>query len=225
MSRMREWNGVTRGWLRPVALVAGGMLPVGMALGWEPGLAAGGARDAVAVERVAAGGPAAWAFHAEEEGGEGEDEPRSTGAAVDAGPPLRLPVLGVERSELRDSWGDARGETRRHEGIDIFAPHGTPVIAAADGWVWALKWNDAGGRTLYVVEASGTRLLYYAHLDGYAQGMEAGRFVREGDVVGYVGRSGRVVGRAHLHFAVSRLRDPDRWWDARPVNPFPLLAR
>jgi peptidoglycan LD-endopeptidase LytH len=213
-------SGSSRRWLAPVAGVGAAALPLAVALSWTPGVAAGGTGDAVPVATVAAGGPAAWAFR----GDDGEEEPRSRSAAAEPAPLLRIPVLGLSPGDLRDSFGHARGEARPHGGIDIFAPTGTGVVAVADGWVVRLTWNRLGGQTLYLLDAGGGRLYYYAHLEAYAADLEEGQFVREGETVGYVGRTGNTVGGAHLHFEVLDVRTPERWWEGRRVNPHPLLT-
>ncbi len=61
-----------------------------------------------------------------------------------------LPVAGVRRDELTDTWGAARSEGRKHEGIDIFAPRGTAVVAAAAGRVVRVGQNRLGGNVVYV---------------------------------------------------------------------------
>lgn len=144
---------------------------------------------------------------------------------VDALAQLLVPVLGITRDELHDSFGNAR-VGHRHNGIDILAPKGTPVVAAVDGAVLKMKWDHGGGRTLRLLDQTGKYVLYYAHLSRYAQGLREGSPVRRGQVVAYVGSTGRVSGSAHLHLAItSLLGDPEHWWLARPLNPFPLLRR
>lgn len=134
-----------------------------------------------------------------------------------------VPVLGISADQLRDSFGNAR-RGHRHRGIDIPAPKGTPVVASVDGAVLKMKWDKGGGRTLRLVDESGKFVFYYAHLSGYAHGLAEGEPVRQGQVVGYVGRTGRVKGGAHLHLGIaSLLAQPDHWWQARPLNPYSLL--
>lgn len=150
----------------------------------------------------------------------------SSGARRGAPPPeLAIPVLGVEAGDLEDNYGVPRGPSRRHEGIDIWAPRGTAILAAVDGWVWGMKWNRRGGRILYLLDSSFEYVLMYAHLDGYADGLEVGQAVRRGEVLGYVGTTGNVRGSPHLHLRVGRIHSPDRWWDDVPLNPYPLLVR
>ena len=147
-------------------------------------------------------------------------------AVAEPGAPLAVPVAGVRRAELVDSWGQDRdGGDRRHNAIDIMAPGGTPVTAAAPGRVEKLFESAAGGTTAYVRSPDGAWSFYYAHLAGYAPGLAEGQAVRAGDPIGYVGDTGNAgAGNTHLHFAVSRMRDGEGWWQGQPVNPYPLLA-
>jgi len=137
--------------------------------------------------------------------------------------PMIVPVAGVARSAMRDTFDEGRG-THRHEAIDILAPRGTPVIAADDGVVQKLFTSVAGGLTVYEFDPDQRYCYYYAHLDGYAAGLHEGQPLRRGEVIGYVGTSGNASkDTPHLHFALIRL-DPDRrWWKGTYVNPYPLL--
>lgn len=145
---------------------------------------------------------------------------------VEAPAGLVVPVQGVEAATLRSNWGDARGGgTRGHRGLDIVAPAGAPVVAAADGVVEKLYFSKGGGGvTLYQRVGNGV-MLYYAHLRAYAQGMAEGRRVRAGETIAYVGDSGNAgAGNYHLHFAVARMAPGERWWQGTPIDPYPLLA-
>lgn len=145
---------------------------------------------------------------------------------VEITPAARLvPVLGVERSELHDTFSDARGGGRTHRAMDILAPYGTPVIASVDGTVRKLFTSRAGGLTIYQFDRDEGLVYYYAHLDRYADGLAEGQFVKQGSVIGYVGTSGNANGTPHLHFAVEVLPPSKEWWKGEPVNPYPLLAR
>ncbi len=144
---------------------------------------------------------------------------------VDALADLLIPVLGITRDQLRDTFGSPR-TGHRHDGMDILAPKGTPVVAAVDGAVLKMKWDHGGGRTLRLLDQSGKFVFYYAHLSRYAAGLQEGSPVRRGQVVAYVGRTGTVHGSAHLHLAIaSLLGDTDHWWQARPLNPYTYLRR
>lgn len=151
-----------------------------------------------------------------------KSEPRI--AAAPAG--LVIPVAGVTPDQLTDSWGDSRGGgSRRHNAIDIMAPRGTPVVAAAPGTVEKLFDSRNGGRTIYVRSADGRTIYYYAHLDTYHVGLAEGQRVRTGEVIGTVGSTGSAGPDApHLHFEVKRMADGERWHQGTEVNPYPLLA-
>ncbi|MEN5118522.1 M23 family metallopeptidase [Luteimonas sp. TWI662] len=143
-----------------------------------------------------------------------------------ASPRLLLPVQGIPFADVRDTFDDARGSERRHEALDIMAPAGTPVLAAADGTIEKLFTSDRGGLTIYQFEPTGTWSYYYAHLQAYAPGIAEGTQVRRGDVIGRVGSTGNADPAApHLHFAVFRLTPERQWWTGAPVNPYPLLER
>jgi murein DD-endopeptidase MepM/ murein hydrolase activator NlpD len=138
---------------------------------------------------------------------------------------LLLPVAGVRPGQLVDTYADARSEGRVHDAIDIMAPRGTPVLAASDGSVAKLFASERGGLTVYEFDPTATWVYYYAHLDRYAEGLAEGRVLHRGDVVGYVGSTGNANPDApHLHFEISRLGPEKHWWQATPVNPYPLLG-
>jgi peptidoglycan LD-endopeptidase LytH len=149
------------------------------------------------------------------------------GAALPAPEPLALlpvPVQGVAREDLRDSYREGRGRGRTHHAIDIHAPRGTPVLAVATGRIIKLHSGDRGGLSVYLLDDDGRTRYYYAHLDGYAQGLTEGQRVERGEVIGFVGDTGNAApGDYHLHFSVAILEHPGRWWEGRNVNPFGLL--
>jgi murein DD-endopeptidase MepM/ murein hydrolase activator NlpD len=139
---------------------------------------------------------------------------------------LQVPVAGIAASQLSDTFDDVRGGERPHEALDIMAPAGTPVIAAAGGRVEKLFRSDDGGNTVYVRSPDGRRLYYYAHLQAYAPALKEGEPVGRGQRIGTVGSSGNADPAApHLHFAIMQT-DPDaQWWEpATAINPFPLLG-
>jgi peptidoglycan LD-endopeptidase LytH len=137
---------------------------------------------------------------------------------------LPVPVLGVNPSELRDTYTAARGRGRSHDAIDIHAPRGTPVIAVADGRIIKLHSGDRGGLAVYLLDDDGRTRYYYAHLDAYAPELREGQRVERGAVIGFVGDTGNASpGDYHLHFSVAILSSPSRWWQGRNVNPYPLL--
>lgn len=136
-----------------------------------------------------------------------------------------IPVAGVKRSELIDTWNAPRSGGRRHEAIDIMAERGTPALAAVDGTILKFFESKAGGITLYLVDPTGRVVYYYAHLDGYARGLKEGDRVTRGQIVGYVGTTGNAPPNApHLHFAWEQLPPGGEWWKGVPQNPYPLLS-
>jgi peptidoglycan LD-endopeptidase LytH len=138
---------------------------------------------------------------------------------------LEVPVAGVPRSELRDTYTEARGD-RAHEALDILAPLGTPVLSAVDGRLLKIFDSEAGGLMVYATDPSERFILLYGHLDGYADGLSEGMPLLRGQVIGYVGTTGNArIGTPHLHFGILR-GDPDvSWWTGTAVNPYPLLVR
>jgi len=137
---------------------------------------------------------------------------------------LILPVAGVRPDQLHDTFSDARSEGRVHDAIDIPAPLGTPVFAAADGEIIKLFQSDRGGTTIYQLSTDKKLVFYYAHLQRCAEGLVAGKFVHQGDVIGYVGDTGNAgAGNYHLHFSIAIVADPKRYWEGVNINPYPLL--
>ena len=156
----------------------------------------------------------------------GEPSPPSAPPDASGGTQVRLvvPVAGVRPEDLRDTYTQSRSEGRTHDAIDIMAPRGTPVVAAADGRVVKLFQSVPGGITLYQLATDNRTVLYYAHLDRYADGIAEGHFARRGETIGYVGDTGNAgPGNYHLHFSVSITDDPKRWHGGTNVNPYPLL--
>lgn len=137
---------------------------------------------------------------------------------------LEIPIPGVGVEDLRDSYLDPRGADRLHEAMDIMAPTGTPVVAVDDGTLIKLFDSKPGGLTIYQFDLANERAYYYAHLDGYAVGLEEGQFIRRGQLIGYVGATGNATPLApHLHFAVFELGPEKQWWKGTPINPYPLF--
>ena len=105
------------------------------------------------------------------------------------------------------------------------AAEGTPVIAAADGTIEKLFNSVRGGSTIYVRSHDRRWTYYYAHLPGYAPGLDEGQQVKRGQVIGRVGHTGDASPAGpHLHFAINQMAPGDRWWKGTPINPYPLLA-
>lgn len=135
---------------------------------------------------------------------------------------LMIPVEGVSRSELLDTWGHARSEGRAHQGVDIMAPEGRRVQAVADGRIVRFFDSERGGVTIYQFDQSERFVYYYAHLSARAAGLAEGDHVRQGATIGYVGMTGN-ASVPHLHFEIQRLGPERRWWRATSINPYPYL--
>jgi murein DD-endopeptidase MepM/ murein hydrolase activator NlpD len=119
-----------------------------------------------------------------------------------------------------DSFGAPRmmgtGYEHAHQGTDIMAPTGTPLLAAERGIITKMGSDVLGGTKIWVKGESGT-YYYYAHLSAFAPGMADGLVVDAGTVIGFVGDTGNARGGApHLHFEIH----PD---GGPAVNPYPLL--
>jgi peptidoglycan LD-endopeptidase LytH len=142
--------------------------------------------------------------------------------AIDA---ITIPVAGVQRHDLHDTFFDAR-TGHRHDALDIMARRGTPVLAAVDGTIRKLFTSRAGGLTIYEYDGAETMSYYYAHLDRYASGLREGNIVKRGDVIGYVGSTGNAPAHApHLHFAMTVLPATKEWWKGEAIDPYPILMQ
>jgi murein DD-endopeptidase MepM/ murein hydrolase activator NlpD len=140
------------------------------------------------------------------------------------GPTLAFPVEGAGEQDIGSVFGDPRdGGARNHHGIDIFAPRGTPVIAAAEGTTYRVRNTEIGGRVVWIRDRRGNRL-YYAHLD--SQYVTDGQRVEPGDTVGFVGNTGNArTTPPHLHFGVySRGPTNPYWFVHQPPGSLPRLA-
>ncbi|HEY5800770.1 MAG TPA: M23 family metallopeptidase [Burkholderiaceae bacterium] len=127
---------------------------------------------------------------------------------------VQVPVAAIRRADLRSTWRAPRGASRKHEGIDIFARRGTPVLAATEGIVLRTGLTRLGGKVVWVLGPGGQRH-YYAHLDRYGD-VGAGQRVDAGAVLGYVGTTGNAAGTPpHLHYGIYTLQGA--------VDPFPQL--
>ena len=129
---------------------------------------------------------------------------------------IAMPLEDMSKRQIADTWGAPRGTGRTHEGQDIFAPKGTPILSATNGYIYKVGENNLGGQTVSVISAGG-RVYYYAHLDKYAPGLEVGAQVTTRTVLGYVGTTGNAVGTPpHLHFGIYTMTGA--------INPLPLLT-
>ncbi len=128
---------------------------------------------------------------------------------------LLIPITGLTKSQIADTWGEAREAGRTHEGVDIFAPRGEPIFSATEGFVARIGVSTLGGNHVYVTVKGGVRY-YYAHLDKVADGIEAGTEVTTDTVLGYVGNTGNAsTTPPHLHFGM---------YQNGAHNPFDLLV-
>lgn len=129
-----------------------------------------------------------------------------------------FPVAGPHA--FTDTFGAPRMPgtpyAHKHQGNDIFAPLGTPLVACERGVVFHINTDFLGGQGLWVVGESGTRY-YYAHLSAYAPGLHEDQVVEAGDLVGFVGDTGNARGGPmHLHFEIHPNGGP-------AIDPYPLL--
>jgi murein DD-endopeptidase MepM/ murein hydrolase activator NlpD len=126
-----------------------------------------------------------------------------------------FPVVGGAR--FSDDFGAPRADTGFHQGIDLLAPLGTPVVAVSDGTLLAVGWNRLGGHRLWLRDTDGN-YFYYAHLSAYAPVARAGAKVHAGDVLGFVGNTGDAAGGPfHLHFEI---HPAGRW----AIPPFAYIT-
>ena len=133
-------------------------------------------------------------------------------------PVLSFPVTGHDSRQISSYFGVPRDAgRRRHEGIDIFAPRGTPAIAASDGYISGVGTNNLGGNIVYVSDTRRNQTLYYAHLD--SQTVRQGQKVSVGDTVGFIGNTGNArTTSPHLHFGIYS-------FNAGAVDPLPFVRR
>ena len=125
---------------------------------------------------------------------------------------LGFPVDGHNTESIRSGFGaDRDGGRRRHEGVDIFARRGTPVVASMDGRVSSTRRNNLGGNVVWLRTELGS--LYHAHLDRVVVRRDS--MIQAGDTLGFVGNSGNArTTPPHLHFGI---------YARRPTDPYPFL--
>ena len=133
-----------------------------------------------------------------------------------SGASLAFPVTGRDSRAAQSFFGAERdGGRRNHHGIDIFAPRGTPVVAASAGVVRNVGTTNLGGKVVWLWDVKRGQSLYYAHLD--SQIARPGALVRVGDTLGLVGNTGNARSTPpHLHFGVYRRGEG-------PVDPYPFV--
>lgn len=131
---------------------------------------------------------------------------------------LAFPVEGRDERAVGSTWGSPRdGGRRSHEGIDIFAPRGTPVLATSDGTVNRVRETRLGGKVVWLRDEARNASVYFAHLD--SQHVVSGQRVRVGDTLGFVGNTGNArTTSPHLHFGIYRRGEG-------AVDPFPFVRR
>ena len=133
-----------------------------------------------------------------------------------------LPVRGIAREQLSRSFGAPRA-SGGHEGIDVLAPAGTMVVAAADGVIIGNRSTAIGGNVLWVLGA-GRRLYYYAHMRELAPRMHLGRLVHRGEAIGTVGNTGDAARTPpHLHFCIYVVASHFYPLRYSPIDPYPIL--
>lgn len=117
-------------------------------------------------------------------------------------PSFIFPVTGKGNKDAQSFWGASRdGGNRSHEGVDIFASRGTPIVAATDGTIIRTGDHGLGGKQVWLRDKIFGNSLYYAHLDSIMT--ESGKQVKQGDTLGLVGNTGNAKGGAtHLHFGI-----------------------
>ena len=131
---------------------------------------------------------------------------------------LAFPVEGRGERDILSVFGSPRdGGRRRHDGVDIFAPRGTPVLAAAPGTVSRVQVTNLGGKVVWVRDPVRNASLYFAHLD--SQAVRQGQQIEVGDTIGFVGNTGNArTTPPHLHFGLYRRGEG-------PVDPWPFLRQ
>ncbi|NJD09465.1 MAG: hypothetical protein FIB01_03120 [Gemmatimonadetes bacterium] len=130
---------------------------------------------------------------------------------------LAFPVAGRDAGAIRGDFGDRRAGGRRdHDGVDIFAPRGTPVLAAGNAVVARVETDRTGGRVIWAFDEARNLSYFYAHLE--RQLVKRGATIGAGDTIGTVGNTGNARGSSpHLHFGLYRP-------GMVPVDPAPFLA-
>jgi murein DD-endopeptidase MepM/ murein hydrolase activator NlpD len=121
------------------------------------------------------------------------------------------PTNGKISSRFGPRTSRTTGNSRMHNGLDLYAPLGTPVIAADSGQVIKAEYDGGYGYSILLYHGGGVAT-FYAHLSGFNVG--PGQYVEKGQVIGYVGSTGYSTGN-HLHFEV-RI-------DGQPRNPSDYL--
>lgn len=114
--------------------------------------------------------------------------------------PIRFARLSSKFGVRVDPFSGAR---KHHSGIDLLAPQGTPIGAAGEGRVSKMSYFSGYGNYILIEHPSGYSSAY-AHLKGFAAGIRVGSYVNKGQIIGYVGKTGRTTGSPHLHFEIHK---------------------
>lgn len=132
-------------------------------------------------------------------------------------PTLAFPVAGASDEAIQSFWGALRSNGKRtHEGVDIFAPRSTPVLAATEGRIGYTGERGLGGKQVWLREGVLGKSLYYAHLDSIA--VSSLEKVSAGDTLGFVGNTGNARTTApHLHFGI--------YTKSGAIDPLPFIRR
>ncbi len=143
------------------------------------------------------------------------DYQRSFELQIYTQPSIAFPVEGKGNRDIQSFWGAGRdGGSRSHEGVDIFASRGTPVISVSKGFITRTGNQGLGGKQVWLRDGDSGNSYYYAHLDSVM--IEAGKNVRIGDTLGLVGNTGNAAGgAAHLHFGI--------YAAGGAVDPYPYI--
>jgi len=131
-------------------------------------------------------------------------------------PTLTFPIASYGMQNLISYWGAQRdGGIRSHEGVDIKAPRGTPVVASDDGFITQTGTNNLGGKIVFLSASGNPYSIYYAHLD--SQLVHVGQRVIRGDTLGLVGNTGNArTTTPHLHFGIYAI-------GSGAINPLPFI--
>ncbi len=144
--------------------------------------------------------------------------------------PVAIDATGEATFSYENSWGNARnyGGERRHEGVDIMTSNNVPgyfpAVSVCDGVIEKMGWLELGGYRIGIRSEHGM-YAYYAHLDSYRDGLQAGDQVRAGETLGYVGNTGygeegtRGKFDVHLHFGMYL----DIAGKETSINPYEIL--
>lgn len=126
-----------------------------------------------------------------------------------------VPVQGVAAADIAATFGALRSGDRSHDGVDIFATRGTPVLSATRGVVLSVRESGIAGRQVWVIGPARERH-FYAHLDDWVPGLQRGDVLRVDDGLGTVGDTGNARGTpTHLHYGI--------YGAAGALDPLPRL--